>query len=256
MGSKIFGPVCGSPIPERRFSTGPPGCAGEHGKRLRELFLFSLEKGRLQNDLRAAFQCSQRVSRSKSLPGVYGGRIRDSTGCKAAISAYEEKLFPHENSFVLEQVVWRVCTAFAFSASIEMSVAQTCNVKCCLYLQALLPWPSCLFRGGIGPAATFSDVSLVNGIFCQPFVFKSKYHWCSHSPGWDRINGLCYQNLSVSVENWVAHTEPFLGSKKPNQLIVQIDVRIFQISSDHAEGDMLGIVISLMIIWLQGAVYS
>lgn len=45
----------------------------QDGKGLRELFLFSLEKGRLQYDLRAAFKCSQRVSRrSKSLPrGVW-----------------------------------------------------------------------------------------------------------------------------------------------------------------------------------------
>lgn len=48
----------------------------------------------------------------------------------------------------------------------------------------------------------------------------------------------------------------FLGPKKPNQLIVQMHVRSFQISSDLAEGGMLGIVISLMIISLQNAVYS
>lgn len=37
----------------------------------------------------------------------------------------------------------------------------------------------------------------------------------------------------------------------PNQLIVQMHVRSFQISSDLAEGDVLGIVISLMILCLQ-----
>lgn len=58
------------------------------------------------------------------------------------------------------------------------------------------------------------------------------------------------------MQNWVAYTEPFLGSKKPNQLIVQTHVRGFQISSDLAKGDMLGIVVSLIIIWLQSAVYS
>lgn len=79
---------------------------------------------------------------------------------------------------------------------------------------------------------------------------------CSQSPAWDRINILYAQNLSDSVENWVSYTELFLGSKKPNQLIVQMHVRSFLISSDLAEGDMLGIVVSLIPIWLQSAAYS
>lgn len=88
-----------------------------------------------------------------------------------------KKSFPHENSFALEQIVWGVCTAFVFSAFIKMGVGQTCKaLKCCLYLQALLPLPCCHFRGGVGPAASSSPVSLVNGIHRQPFVFRSKYH--------------------------------------------------------------------------------
>lgn len=88
------------------------------------------------------------------------------------------KTFPMRTVLHWNRSVWRVCTAFVFSALIKMDVAQTCkSLKCCLYLQALLPLPHCHFRDGVGPAATSSPVTLVNGILCQPFVFRSKYYW-------------------------------------------------------------------------------
>lgn len=113
---------------------------------------------------------------------------------------------PHQNSFALEQVVWRVCTAFVISALMKVSVAQTCKaVKCCLYLQALLPLPCCHFRAGVGPAATFSPVSLVNGILCQPFVFKSKYHWTQTERKKNILNLWKIAALGVHLYNLVGY---------------------------------------------------
>lgn len=58
--------------------------------------MFSLEKGELQWDLRAAFQCLQRGSEEGTslFAEVCGGRTRDNAYCTTGISGYEEKLSP------------------------------------------------------------------------------------------------------------------------------------------------------------------
>lgn len=143
---------------------------------------------------------AQRGSRrSKSLPR--GAWWEDKRWCiqGTGISGCEEKLSLWEQ-FALEQV-WRVCTAFVFSALIKMDVAQTFkSLKCCLYLQALLPLPCCHFRDGVGPAATSSPVTFMNGILSQPFVFRLKYYW-TQTEGKKHLNLWKITALCVHLDN-------------------------------------------------------
>lgn len=85
------------------------------GKRLREVYLFSLEKKRFQYDLTAAFQCLQggyQEGGGSLFTEVHGGRIRGHTH-KWEQDGFQlgmRKNFPHEDSLASEQVAQRVCT--------------------------------------------------------------------------------------------------------------------------------------------------